>query len=81
MFLTFKKKQICYLTLCALMIASCSTVYFNRYIAIKEVYLIWICFINLTLSGFLVLIPTLVVKTFGQKNFTSIYGILLLVNV
>lgn len=73
--------KICYLCLCAVVIALVSTIYLNKYIGIKEIYLIWICAINFAISGIYVITPTAVTKCFGQKNFTSIYGLLLLINV
>jgi len=49
--------------------------------AFKEFYLIWVCAVYFTQCGIFVITPTAVAKCFGQKNFSSIYGSMFLLNV
>ena len=64
-----------------IVIALVSTISALKLIMIKEIYLIWVCLINFTISGIYVIVPNAIVKCFGQKYFTSIYGLFILINV
>lgn len=66
--------KICFLFLSTAIIALVSTIYFNKFFNIKELYLIWICAIYLCQCGLPVMVPTTIAKCFGQKNFNAIFG-------
>ena len=66
--------KVCLLIIQTLVIALTSTFYFSKLIAIKEVYLIWVCAIYFSMCGIASSTPTIIAKSFGQKEFTSIYS-------
>lgn len=66
--------KICILFLSTAIIALVSTIYFNKFFEIKELYLIWVCAIYLCQCGMPVMVPTIIAKSFGQKNFNAIFG-------
>jgi len=70
--------KYCYLTISTFVIGLIGTIYLNSSIQIKEVYLVWVCGILLMQSGIFVITPTTMAKCFGQKHFTSIYGLMYL---
>jgi MFS family permease len=75
--------KICYLiqsTICICLVAS---IYFIKYIRFytEMIYLIWVCCIFLAQCGIWVILPTAVAKCFGQRNFTSVYGLIFLLCV
>jgi MFS transporter, OFA family, oxalate/formate antiporter len=75
--------KICYLIQSTICIALVSTFYLTKLIeTYNEIfYLIWVCAVYFTQCGVYVIMPTVVVKCFGQKNFTSIYGLIFLLCV
>ena len=50
--------KLCYLIVSSIVTALVSTIYLTKYIAIKEVYLAWVCAINFCISGIYVITPT-----------------------
>jgi MFS family permease len=68
--------KYCYLILNTIITALIITVYLNTYIIIKEIFLIWISAIFFLQCGIFVITPTTMAKCFGQKHFTSIYGLM-----
>lgn len=58
-----------------------STFYLQLFINIKEIYLLWICAIFFAQCGNYIITPTVIAKMFGAKNFTSIYGSIILLSV
>lgn len=66
--------KVCFLIIMTAIISLVSTVYFNKLIAVKEIYLIWVCAVFFCQCGLYVVMPTAIAKSFGQKNFTAIYG-------
>jgi hypothetical protein len=65
------------------LIALLSTVYLTKFMTLSQeaFYLIWICAIFFNQCGIYVLMPTITSKCFGQKHFTSIYGLMFLLGV
>ncbi|RNA25059.1 oxalate:formate antiporter-like isoform X1 [Brachionus plicatilis] len=68
--------KICSLFLSTSLVALSSTLYLIQFIGFKYLYAIQIGLVMTCRSGALVLMPTITAKTFGQKNFQSIYGAL-----
>jgi hypothetical protein len=67
--------KYCYLIISTFVIGFIGTISF---IQIKEVYLLWVCVILFMQCGIFVITPTTMAKCFGQKHFTSIYGLMYL---
>ena len=57
------------------LIALTATLYLTKFINSEAVFLIWISGIYFTFCGIYVVMPVITAKCFGQKNFTSIYGL------
>ena len=53
-----------------------ATIYLNKFIGSKEIYLIWVCAISFFTTGTTMILPVVAVKTFGQKNFNAIFGLI-----
>jgi hypothetical protein len=47
----------------------------------KALYSLWVCMLFFAQCGVFVIMPTVTAKTFGQKNFTAIYGFVLISSV
>ena len=75
--------KICYLIQTAIIVLFVSTLYFIQFITFHNeiFYLIWLFLIFFNSSGIWVNGPNSVMKCFGQKYFTSVYGLILLANV
>lgn len=73
--------KVVYLLVLTLSISLVSTFYLTKFIQIKEIFAVWVCAINFTVAGVYVITPTAVAKSFGQKYFTLIYGILIFINL
>ena len=65
---------MCYLVLSTIVIALVSTMYLQQFIAIKGVYLAWVCGIFFAQCGNYILTPTVAAKMFGPRDFTIIYA-------
>ena len=57
-----------------LIIAFAGTFYLTKVIGSKEVFFLWMVLIYSTKNSVYAIIPCVTRKTFGQKDFTSIYG-------
>lgn len=73
--------KVSMLILSSCLISFVSTLYLTKFIAVKEIYMLWICSVMFCQCGVYVLIPTVTAKCFGQKNFTSIYALVFLIGV
>lgn len=70
--------KTCFIAILTFVIAFVSTFYITKLMLIKELYLLGICGLFFSQCGIFVCMPTVLVKTFGPKNFTAIYGFMLL---
>ena len=59
-----------------MVIAFVSTAYLNTYINVKGIYMLWICSIYFFQTAINVCMPVVILRTFGQKNFNAIYGLI-----
>ena len=73
--------KLSFLTINTLAIAFISTIYFQQFTGVKEVYLIWICVINVLESGIYVIGPVTIIRCFGLKYFTAIQATLIVLGV
>lgn len=73
--------KVCFLIITTILVAIIATVYLNKFIEIKFVYLIWICVLFFANCGVYTVIPTIVAKTYGQKHFNAIYGFIYFLGV
>ncbi len=74
--------KICYLIQLTIIFVFVSTIYLTKFMPENQIfYLIWVCAVYFTQCGIFVITPTAVAKCFGQKNFTTIYGLMFLLNV
>lgn len=75
--------KFCYLIQTTIIVLLVTTIYFTQFISYHNeiFYLIWLFCIFFVSSGIWVNGPTAVMKCFGQKYFTSVYGLVLLINV
>ena len=58
-----------------------ASVYLNTFMNVKEIYLVWVLGCFLVAPSNFVLIPAIASKTFGQKNFNAIYGMISLAQI
>jgi len=74
--------KMCYLIQLTILFVFVSTIYLTKFMPENQIfYLIWVCAVYFTQCGIFVITPTAVAKCFGQKNFTTIYGLMFLLNV
>ncbi|CAF0966220.1 unnamed protein product [Brachionus calyciflorus] len=66
--------KVCYLICLSFLLTIVGTIYLNKFIAIKEIYLLWVCAMFLCQCGLPVLSTVGCGKSFGQKNFSGILG-------
>ena len=69
--------KVCYSIMSTLTLALMATFYLNIYIKIKEIYMLWICAMYLISTGLYVITPVVTSRTFGQKNFSANYAIIM----
>jgi hypothetical protein len=63
------------------MICLLSTFYMTKILAYKEFFFLWVSLIMFSGSGLYAIAPGIIAKSFGQKNFTAIFGFTLLTYV
>ncbi len=74
--------KLCFTTSCSFSILFGVTIYYISDISQPNViYLFWCQFMTIATSGFPVLLPISVVRTFGQKYFGVIYSFIFLATV
>ena len=66
-----------YLTILGLIVVNISTIFVTKIWAIKWLYLLWVCDLFFVQCGIYATVPPVLAKTFGQKQFTAIYGFVL----
>ena len=57
------------------------TVCINEYVASKLMYLFWYSGISFFSYGSMIIMPTIYVKCFGQKNLIIVHGLVQLISV
>ncbi|RNA25051.1 oxalate:formate antiporter-like isoform X1 [Brachionus plicatilis] len=70
--------KICFVSLSTVLISLTSTLYLVQYLNFRILYAVCVGLINMCQSGVYVIMPTVIVKSFGSKNFQAIYGLLFL---